>query len=248
MKYFNEKALEDLKRGVRRAPSGFRYGFVPGIFREEVYEAVVDGFPDVTSFRLKDLDEKHAGGGRKRFYAGPSYYSGAHYGSSRMFTKVSDIWRGIIEEADSEEFKGLLSDATSVPFNSICNLGFAYGKEGSVQEAHLDGAVTDMRKAISSSIACLLYLNREPGGVCGTRVYAPDRTTVLYEVPDLRNSLFFFEQHQDAWHGFPEVPAGANRRILSLSYSREPVPIRLRDDYLYGKLPLSAKKLLQRLS
>jgi len=247
MRYFDPQALERLKRDVRRAPSGFRYGFVRGIFREDVYEAVMAGFPDVTGFRLKDLKEGNAGGGRKRFYVGQEYYSGRDYGATRKFSGVADIWREIIAEADSEEFKSLLHDATGVPLNSVCNLGFAYGKEGSVQEAHIDGAVSDMGKSISASVACLLYLNKEPGGVCGTRVYAPDRTTVLFEVPDLRNSFFFFEQHPAAWHGFPEVPAGADRRIVSLSYSHEPVPIRLHDSFLYSKMPLRVKKLLQRV-
>lgn len=247
MRYIDPQAFERLKRDVRRAPSGFRYGFVSGIFREDVYASVVEGFPDVSRFRLKDLDEKHAGGGRKRFYVGDEYYSGRDLGSIRRFAGVSDVWKGIMAEVDSDEFKGLLRDATGVRLNSVCNFGFAYGKEGSVQEAHLDGAVMG-RKAISGTIACLLYLNREPGGTCGTRIYAPDRTTVLYEVPDLRNSLFFFEQHPAAWHGFPEVPAGADRRIVSLSYSDEAKPIRFTDSYLYAKLPLAAKRWLRRLS
>ncbi|HTK60510.1 MAG TPA: hypothetical protein VL283_04915, partial [Candidatus Baltobacteraceae bacterium] len=216
--------------------------------REDVYGRVMAGFPDVTAFRLKDLKENNAGGGRKRFYVGQEYYSGREYGASRKFAGLSDVWREIITEADSDEFKELLQDATGVSLNSICNLGFAYGKEGSVQEAHLDGAVSDMGKAISASIAGLLYLNRAPGGVSGTRVYATDRKTVLFEVPDLRNSFFFFEQHPDAWHGFPEVPAGADRRIVSLSYSDEPKAIRLNDSYLYAKMPLGVKRWLQRIS
>jgi hypothetical protein len=243
MKYFNQKALEDLKRGIRRAPSGFRYGFAPHIFREEIYEAIVDGFPDVSDFALKDID---AGGGRKRFYVGPVYYSGADYGSIRKFAKLSEIWRGIVAEAASEEFVTRLNDATGITFNSMCNFGFAYGKEGSVQEPHLDGAMLKT-KSIVGPIACLLYVNKEPGGVSGTRIYGTDRKTIHYEVPDLRNSFFFFEQHPDAWHGFPVVPAGADRRLVSLTYSDEPRPIRLHDSFLYDKMPLPAKKLLQRI-
>lgn len=244
MKYFNREALEKLKRDVRRAPSGFRYGFAPNIFREEIYESIVNAFPDVKTFFLKDFD---AGGGRKRFYAGPVYYSGADYGSVRKFSKLSEIWRGIVAESASEEFVTLLNEVTGIAFNSVCNFGFAYGKEGSVQEPHLDGAVLKT-KSISGSIACLLYLNKEPGGAAGTRVYDVDRKTILFEVPDLRNSFFFFEQHPDAWHGFPEVPAGADRRIVSLTYSDEPKPIRLNDSYLYEKMPLCAKQWLQRIT
>lgn len=244
MKYFDSKALERLKRDVRRAPSGFRYGFATGIFQEHIYEQIVDTFPDVGTFALKDIP---AGGGRKRFYVGPVYYSGADYGSVRKFSALSEIWRGIVAESSSQEFVSLLNDATGIRFNSVCNFGFAYGKEGSVQEPHLDGAVLKT-KSIVGPIACLLYLNKEPGGVSGTCVYDIDRKTVLFEVPDLRNSFFFFEQHPDAWHGFPEVPAGADRRIVSLSYSDEPKPIRLHASPFYAKLPLAAKKLIQRIS
>ncbi len=244
MKYFNREALEKLKSEVRRAPSGFRYGFAPDIFRDDVYEAIVDGFPDVKTFALKDID---AGGGRKRFYSGPVYYIGGDYGSVRKFSKLSDVWRGIVAESSSEEFVSLLREATGVRFNSVCNFGFAYGKEGSVQEPHLDGAVLKT-KSISGTIACLLYINKEPGGVSGTRVYGTDRKTVLYEVPDLRNSFFFFEQHPDAWHGFPTVPAGADRRILSLTYCEEPKPVRLTGSLAYSLLPLRAKKFLQGVS
>lgn len=243
MKYFNQQALEDLRRNVQRAPSGFRYGFAPHIFKEDVYEAIVDGFPDVRAFTLKDIE---AGGGRKRFYVGPVYFSGADHGSIRKFSKLSDIWRGIVAESSSDEFVTLLNEVTGVSFNSVCNFGFAYGKEGSVQEPHLDGAALKT-KSVSGSIACLLYLNKEPGGVSGTRVYDVDRKTVLYEVPDLRNSFFFFEQHPDAWHGFPEVPAGADRRIVSLTYSDEPRAIRLSDSLAYSLLPLRAKKLLRKI-
>lgn len=248
MRYFDPEALERLKRDVRTAPSGFRYGFVRGIFREDRYDEVMSGFPDVSGFRLKDLKEGNAGGGRKRFYVGQEYYSGRDYGAIDKFATVSPTWRAIMAEADSEEFKGLLRDATGVRMNSVCNLGFAYGKEGSLQDPHLDGAVIDKGKPLSATIAGLLYLNKEPGGVSGTRVYAPDRTTVLFEVPDLRNSFFFFEQHPAAWHGFPEVPAGADRRIVSLSYSDEPRTIRFNASPFYAKLPLGAKKLFQRIS
>lgn len=242
MKYFSRKALENLKRDVRRAPSGFRYGFAPHIFREEIYHDILEGFPDVNTFRLKDMQ---AGGGRKSFFVGPGYYSGRDYGSTRNFAKVSDIWRGIISESTSDEFVKLLNDTTGVAFNSVCNFGFAYGKEGSMQEPHIDGAAMKT-KSISGTIACLLYVNKEPGGSSGTRVYDTDRKTVLFEVPDLRNSLFFFEQHSLAWHGFPTVLAGEDRRVVSLTYSNETQPIRFNDSLLYSLLPLRAKKILQR--
>lgn len=71
------------------------------------------------------------------------------------------------------------------------------------------------------------YCNGNKGGVSGTRLYANDRKTVLFEVPDMCNSFFFFEQHPDAWHGFPEVPYGTSRRLVSIAYSFEKPPIKL---------------------
>lgn len=244
MEYFDPKALTALKRGVRQAPGGFRYGFVSGIFREQRYAEIVESFPDVAKFRLVDM---MAGGGHKRFHVGETYYSGTDYGAIHQFSRVSDVWQAVLAEATSEEFMALLRDATGIRFNSLCNFGFAYGDGGCEQEPHLDGSAMK-KKSISDSIACLLYVNRSPGGVSGTRVYDLDRKTVLFEVPDLRNGFFFFEQHPKAWHGFPRVPDGADRRIVSLTYSDEPKPIRLHRSRLYGLLPLSAKKLIQRIS
>lgn len=246
MKYFNQKALENLKHNIQRAPSGFRYGFVQNIFRGDVYEEIADTFPDVETFTLKEIEADKAGGGQKRFYVGPVYYSGGDYGATHKFSKLSDVWKGILLESVSDEFTILLKDTTGISFNSLCNFGFAYGREGSVQEAHLDGAVLK-RKPLSATIACLLYLNREPSDISGTRVYDTDGKTVLFEVPQLQNSLLFFEQHPDAWHGFPEVPAGVDRRIVSLTYSDEPSPIRLNKSFIYSKMPLRAKKIIQKI-
>lgn len=152
MKYFSKKALEDLRRDIRRAPSGFRYGFVRGIFREDVYAGIARGFPDVKAFRPVDM---MAGGGHKRFHVGETYYSGTDYGAIHQFSKVSDVWQAVLAEAASEEFMALLRDATGIRFNSLCNFGFAYGDEGCMQEPHLDGSAMK-KKAVSDSIACLL--------------------------------------------------------------------------------------------
>ena len=99
---------------------------------------------------------------------------------------------------------------------------------------------------IHSTIACLLYFNEKPGGVSGTQVYDKDRKTVLFSVPNLRNSFFFLEQHPDSWHGFPSVPEGSERRIVSLSYSQEKRPITLHDSLFYRLISfLRARGMIQ---
>lgn len=227
LNYFDLRAIRALKNTVQYAPSGFRFGFITGILKEDVYSSLIAAFPDVRRFVLVD---KQSGGGRKRFYVGPHYASVKHRGCICHLRRVTELWRGVVRESASAEFMDALSGATGVRFNSLCNFGFTYGNEGCMQETHIDGAVrSDDVSPIKSTIACLLYCNAEAGGASGTRLYASDRKTIFYEVPNLRNSLFFFEQHPDAWHGFPEVSSGESRQLISLSYSLEDPPLGLRD-------------------
>ena len=76
-------------------------------------------------------------------------------------------------------------------------------------------------------------MNRDPGGPGGTCIYDLDRTTVIYQVPSMRNGLFFFAQHQDAWHGFPQMPRGHERRLVSVAFSRETTPDPLKNTVLH---------------
>lgn len=223
MKYFRDKKL--LRQGMilKRAPAGFRYGFIPNLFKEEIYNALLDSFPEVTRFEEKN---RISGEGRKHFFVGPLYSADRHWGSLTHLS-TDPIWIGVMKEA-SGEFLEAFQELTGVAFNTMCTFGFTYGKEGSVQEPHLDGAVRegDVSK-IHSTIACLVYFNREHGNVGATEVYAENGKTLLFRAPDMRNGIFFFEQHKEAWHGFPMMPKGTERRLVSLAYSLERRPIRV---------------------
>lgn len=225
IKYFNVKAIEELKRNTQVAPAGFRYGYAKGIINKDIYEELIATFPDVSKFQFID---KQSGGGRKSFYVGPNYYSGKNWGSVRHMDVLPNIWQKVLRESADPALVDLLQDATGIKMNSLCNFGFTYGREGSVQEPHIDGAARPNDPApVHASITFLMYFNKEHGGSSGTVIYAPDRKTALFQVPDLRDSISFFEQHQAAWHGFPMVPKGEDRRLVSLSYSQEKKPTKI---------------------
>lgn len=241
--YFNIKAIEKLKNDVQFAPKGFRYGYVENIFKDDIYESLIKTFPSVEKFRLVD---KQSGGGHKRFYVGPNYNTNLHWGCACHFDSLPSVWRGVFNESASAEFLERLKWATGVNFNSLCNFGFAYGNEGCRQGAHLDGAVrADDKNESHSTLACLLYFNQKTGGSSGTCIYDADRITVLFQVPNLRNSMSFFEQHPDAWHGFPPVPVGEDRRIISLAYSLESSPVKVKNSFWHRQFCL--KRLRNRL-
>jgi len=224
-RFFNKKSIE--QGNVFMAPRGFRYGYFENILQEEAYENLINSLPSVNTFSF--VDKANSGGGRKRFYVGPNYYSGQSYGCYCHMKKLPKIWVDFMEETESPEFQILLSEKTKVLFNSLCNFGFTYGNEGCMQEPHIDGAArSGDTSPIHATIACLLYFNKERGGSSGTCIYEPDRKTKLFQVPNLRNSMSFFEQHPDSWHGFPKVPEGETRRLISLSYSLEKSPLLLK--------------------
>jgi len=247
--YYNPEAFKKLKQDSKIAPHGFRYGFVTGVFHEDVYKDLIKTFPDVKKFTLVD---KQSGGGHKRFYVGPSYYSGKDWGSTRHLKNLPAVWKGVIRESGSPEFVAMVQEATGVKCNSLCNFGFTYGNEGCVQGPHIDGAARpDDPNPIHATIACLMYFNEQPGGFGGTEVYDTDRTTVIARVADLRNSFFYFEQHPDSWHGFPKMPAGADRRLVSLSFSQEPKPLLVTESvfhphYLKTQLKKAVKRVVRR--
>ncbi len=244
LEFFDEKAIGELKNKKQTAPSGFHYGFTENIFKEDVYQKLTNTFPDIKSFKLVD---KMSGGGHKRFYVGPDYYSGKDWGCICHMKNLPEIWQKVLLESAAPEFIEMLSTATGIKFNSLCNFGFAYGNEGCVQEPHIDGAARpDDPSPVHSTIACLLYLNQKPDGFTGTCIYAPDRKTIIFQVPNLRNSMSFFKQHPSAWHGFPQVPKGESRRIISLSYSQEAAPIALKTFKEHNPLPyLGDRRILQ---
>ena len=218
IKFFNPDSIMSAKESTRNAPSGFRYGFIPNIFREDVYLELMANFPAVEKFKLVD---KQSGGGRKRFFVGPTYDIEKTGACVCCLENLAEIWKDVLAESASPELVSLLRESIGIKFNSLSMFGFAFGNEGCMQEAHVDGVVRDNPAVIWSPIACLMYFNKSNVGPGGTCVYAADRKTVLFQAPGLRNGLLFFEQHPDAWHGYPMMPAGAQRRIVSLAYSTD---------------------------
>lgn len=225
MKYISDTAFERLKEATTLTHTGVRHGFVDNLFTPEAYKALTDAFPDTSTFYLVD---KQSGGGRKRFYVGPEYVVTRNFGSVHHLKDLPDVWKGFLEETTSPAFMKALEEATGVKFNSLTNFGLTYGDTGCVQEPHLDGAIRpNDTSPIKATIALLLYFNIEDNPVSATEIYDLDRTTVLAKGTTMKNSLLFFEQHKNSWHGFPIVPEGHTRQLLSLSYSyeKEPVPI-----------------------
>lgn len=230
MKYFNANSIESAKKTFRTAPSGFRYGFIDNIFKEDVYKELMTSFPDVKQFKLVD---KMSGGGRKRFYITSHYDVSKNKGCWCHLRFFPAIWQKVLQEAASSEFINFLSGATGVKCNSLATFGHTYGNEGCVQEPHIDGAVREDRGEYPSTLATLIYFNNKPDNTGGTCVYATDRKTVLFQAPSMRNGMFFFEQHPDAWHGFPVMPADAERRLVSLAYSLEKSHIGLKNSLFH---------------
>ncbi len=231
LRYFDEVSIKKAAETFKTDPRGFRYGFIGNIFKEDVYAELVKTFPDVKSFKLVD---KPSGGGRKRFYTGPVYDANKHLGCACHLGGLPAIWRGVLSEASSKEFKSLLKEVTGVSFNTMCTFGLAYGNEGCMQEAHIDGAMREEQtEKIKSTLATLLYFNTDPDNTSGTCVYENDRQTVTFRAPSMRNGLFFFEQHPEAWHGFPVMSQGKERRLVSLAFSSENEPLDIKTSLVH---------------
>lgn len=242
---FDVNSIEAAKKTFRTATSGFQYGFIANVFKEDVYQELMAVFPDVRQFKLVD---KMSGGGHKRFYITSHYDVSKNFGCWCHLRFFPAIWQKVLQESASPEFISFLSGAAGVKFNSLATFGHTYGNEGCVQEPHIDGAVREDRGEYPSTLATLLYFNEKPDNTGGTCVYDVDRKTVLFQAPSLRNGMFFFKQHPDAWHGFPMMPAGAERRLVSLAYSLEKSPIRLKNTLLHRFTCVpSCKRLVKRL-
>jgi len=230
IEFFNVNSIESAKKTFGIAPGGFRYGFIADIFPENVYRELTSSFPDVKKFKLVD---KMSGGGHKRFYIAPHYDVSKNMGCWCHLRFFPPLWRKVLQEAASPEFISFLSDSIGVEFNSLAVFGHTYGNEGCVQEPHIDGAVREDKGKYPSTLATLLYFNEDSDNTSGTCVYATDRKTVLFQAPGMRNGMFFFEQHPDAWHGFPVMPKGAERRLVSLAYSMEESPVSLKNSLFH---------------
>ncbi len=230
MNFFDANSIENAKKDFKTTSSGFRYGFIPNVFKEKVYQELMVTFPDVRQFKLVD---KMSGGGHKRFYIAPYYEVSKNFGCWCHLRFFPAIWQEVLQESASPELISFLSKATGVECNSLATFGHTYGNEGCVQEPHIDGAVREDRGEYPSNLATLLYFNEKPDNIGGTCVYATDRKTVLFQAPSMRNGMIFFQQHPDAWHGFPMMPPAAERRLVSLAYSLEKSPIQLKNSLLH---------------
>jgi hypothetical protein len=244
MQIFNTAEYIEKVAQVPTAPAGFRYGYIPNIFPEAVYQKLIATFPDIKNFEQVD---KMSGGGRKHFFVGPLYSVTRNWGSLRHMSSIDSLWLSVMREAAGKEFIASLSRATGIPFNTMCTFGFTYGREGSVQEPHLDGAVrSGDTTAIKGTIACLMYFNPDHGNIGATEVYDTDGKTLLFKAPDMRNGLLFFEQHKDAWHGYPALPKGYERFLVSLAYANTRRSIPVSTSFIYSFIPI--QKFVWRLS
>ena len=245
IEFFDVNSIESAKKTFGIAPSGFRYGFITNIFPDIVYNQLMATFPDVNSFKLVD---KMSGGGHKHFYVASHYDVSKNFGCWCHLRFLDPLWQKVIQESDSPEFISFLSSTIGIKCNSLASFVHMYGNEGCVQEPHIDGAVREDRGEYPSTLATLLYFNEKPDNIGGTRVYATDRKTVLFQTPSMRNGMFFFEQHPDAWHGFPIMPLGAERRLVSLAYGLEESPVRLKNSLLHRLTCLpSYKRIVKKI-
>ena len=229
----NIESLEKIPSNEKRAPAGFRYGFIENLFDEEFYKKLVATFPDIKKFKLIS---KMSGGGHKRFYLGPEYTINRHGVCGCDLNDVSTEWKKVFRICASPKFINFLSEKTGVKCNSLCNFGFTYGNEGCHQECHIDGAVrADDPNETKATLALLLYFHPDRSTIGGTCIYDIDRKTIVAQAGHLHNSSFYFEQHAEAWHGFPEMPSGKERFLVSLTYSNEARPIKI-DNSLFHRL------------
>ncbi len=223
MKYFDETFFTRLKEATVTTHTGVTAGFCDKVFTPQVYEELQNTFPDPTDFML--VDKADSGGGHKKFYVGPHYVTAKDNGSVYHLKNLPPIWRGLLDELASDEIMKEISVATGTEVNTLCVFGLTYGDEGCVQEPHLDGAIREGdNTSVKANLAFLLYFNEIADPVSATEIYDLDRKTILLKGTTMRNSLAYFKQHPHSWHGFPEVPKGHTRRLLSLTYLHLPKP------------------------
>ena len=234
--YLSPDFFQRLKQGVQMSPHGFRYGYVDRVFRDDIYEQLVATFPDTNTFKVTD---KMSGGGHKKFYVGPVYDCNKAWGSLLpLLQQIDPLWQTIAREFASPQFIQSIQEATGIPCNTLATFGFTYGNQGCEQGPHLDGAIRPGDTSqVHSTIASLLYFNPNPDPIGGTELYDTDRKTLIFRAPHLKNGLFFFEQHPDSWHGYPPLPAGSERHLVSLAFSQEPRAINTNESPLYAALP-----------
>lgn len=230
LKFLNEEALRSLRGEIRMAPAGFRYGFVTGIFKPGVYEELWSKYPPVEKFRYVEVVDDFKNPSTK-VYNGPRYGSREHNGCIDHLADLNPVWKEVLVELASPEAVQRLNEATGIAFNSVREFAFNYGKKGCEIKPHLDSSART-KDVYRTRIVCLLYFAPRPGGgPGGTLVYDKDRETILLEAPDLYNSMLFFEQHPDAWHGYKTITADAERRNMQVTYNLINRPVRIKTSF-----------------
>ena len=227
MKFFNTNAITAIPHTIKTAPRHFKYGFVPNIFQENAYKELRAKFPPFSSFGYID-------DGFKKVYEGPHFDSVEHKGyvDHLLRAHVDPIWIDLLREAHSQEFTKLFSESTGIGFNAVRNFSWKYGKEGCEITPHLDLSGMKMHSA-GSKIVCMFGFAKNPGaGPGGTTVYDVDRETVLMEAPETYNGMTFFEQHQDAWHGYKTLKPDQERWALAITFNRAREPVKIRTSFL----------------
>lgn len=225
LKFLDEQALGALRSQIRIAPAGFRYGFITGVFKPSAYEELWNAYPSLDTFRYVEIADDFKNPSSK-VYNGPRYGSREHNGCMDHLTGIDPIWKAVLAELASPSASAALNEATGVAFNSVREFAFNYGKKGCEIKPHLDGSARTSDPYRTRIVFLFYFAPRPGGGPGGTCLYDADRRTALFEAPDLCNSLLFFEQHPDAWHGYRAISTDAERRNMQVTYNLISRPVR----------------------
>ncbi len=221
MQFFNRATFENLSSKVIVTPSGFKAAVVQDVFTTGAYQKLLAAFP------LSEIFTYHEDQ-YKKVFEGPSYNARQYRGCIERLSGLDPIWKAVLLEASSDEFLKLFSNATGVAFNAVREFSLKYGKEGCEIKPHLDQAAKTQNE-FRSQLVSLFYFAPKPGmGPGGTTIYSPDRSTILLEAQDLYNSMLFFEQHADAWHGYRPLKSGEERRAMILTFNLAKHPVRIK--------------------
>lgn len=227
LRFFNQESFISLPSKIQVSPAGFRYGFLENVFCPGVYEELLGTFPAFDFFSYHEDDYK-------KVYEGPYYDSHAHRGCPHSLKRVPKIWKELLREASSEEFISLFRKVSGVDFNSLRNFSFKYGKNGCEIKPHLDQASRSGNRGASKLVSMWYFSEKEGPTSGGTCIYSSqDRKTILFEVSTLRNSMLFFEQHQEAWHGYEAIRDESRRKALALTFNTEPERIPIKTSLLH---------------
>ena len=226
MKFFNRATFENVGSRMIVTPAGFKAAVIQNVFLPEAYQKLLAAYPPLSLFNYHE-------DAFKKVYEGPHYDSQEYKGCIAHFAPLDPIWKELLLEATSEEFMNLFSKSTGVIFNTVRNFSWKYGKEGCEIKPHLDQAAMH-QNVLRSRLVSLSYFAAKPGmGPGGTVIYSADRSKTVLEAQDLYNSMLFFEQHKDAWHGYKPMKQGEERRALAMTFNLEEQPTRIKTPFAH---------------